>query len=337
MKNALVSIYKPNELFSLSDYIELAQKQLINKKQGSQVVFISDLQIALGLNKELDIVKNNVLDIVKNLMALNLNEDVYFVLESKLESLPELTMLFSNYTNYYKFLESPYIKSELQYKKGTVAMLMDKIMVSALFVSCDADSINIKQKDIYLLEEINNLTKTINSKLKVSFKNANLIQTDVIHLNNFVGLDGNRNTHSNFKNSIYFSDNDVIINKKVMSIYTDPNHIKITDPGCTENNPLFIYLEMFSKNEHFAKYLPEYKNLNELKEHYQRGGLGDAYLKKFLEKIILELVSPIRQKTLKISDEEVFERVSKDSMQIDELIKKLINEIKENNDLNYLK
>ena len=110
------------------------------------------------------------------------------------------------------------------------------------------------------------------------------------------GTDGKNKMSKSLGNCIYLSDEPEVIQKKVMKMYTDPNHLKIEDPGDVENNAVFKYLEAFSTEEHFKKYLPEYKNLEELKEHYKRGGLGDVKIKKFLNEVLQETLKPIREK-----------------------------------------
>ena len=109
-----------------------------------------------------------------------------------------------------------------------------------------------------------------------------------------LGIDGKAKMSKSLDSCIYLSDEPEIICKKVMSMFTDPEHLKIEDPGKVEGNPVFIYLDDLCKDEHFAKYLPEYKNLDELKAHYQRGGLGDVNIKKFLNEIIQEELETIR-------------------------------------------
>ena len=110
------------------------------------------------------------------------------------------------------------------------------------------------------------------------------------------GLDGNAKMSKSIGNCIYLSDDEETIRKKVMSMYTDPNHIKVEDPGKVEGNVVFTYLDVFAREEDFAKYLPEYKNLDELKEHYRRGGLGDVVIKKFLNNVLQDTLRPIREK-----------------------------------------
>ena len=110
------------------------------------------------------------------------------------------------------------------------------------------------------------------------------------------GLDGKAKMSKSLGNCIYLSDDEETIKKKVMSMFTDPNHLKIEDPGKVEDNPVFIYLDAFCEDDHFERYLPEYKNLDELKDHYRRGGLGDVKIKKFLNDILQEELKPIRER-----------------------------------------
>ena len=110
------------------------------------------------------------------------------------------------------------------------------------------------------------------------------------------GTDGMAKMSKSLGNCIYLSDSEEEIKRKIMGMYTDPNHIKVTDPGDTKNNPTFIYLEAFATAEHFQKYCPEYANLDEMKAHYERGGLGDMKVKKLLNAVMQETLAPIRQR-----------------------------------------
>ena len=110
------------------------------------------------------------------------------------------------------------------------------------------------------------------------------------------GIDGKAKMSKSLGNCIYLSDEPEDIKKKIMSMYTDPNHLRVQDPGKVEGNPVFIYLDAFSRPEHFAEFLPEYQNLDELKAHYQRGGLGDVKIKKFLNAVMQAELEPIRNR-----------------------------------------
>ncbi len=110
------------------------------------------------------------------------------------------------------------------------------------------------------------------------------------------GIDGKAKMSKSLGNCIYLSDTEEEVRKKIMSMFTDPNHLRVEDPGQVEGNPVFIYLDAFCRDEHFEKFLPDYKNLDELKAHYTRGGLGDVKVKKFLNNVMQDELAPIRQR-----------------------------------------
>ena len=151
------------------------------------------------------------------------------------------------------------------------------------------------------------------------------------------GLDGKAKMSKSLGNCIYLSDEPEEIKKKVMSMYTDPNHLRVEDPGDTENNPVFIYLDAFCKDEDFAEFLPEYKNLDELKAHYQRGGLGDVKVKKFLNNVIQKELAPIRErrKMWEQKPPEVYEILHKGSLEAKEVAAKTLENVKRAMKINY--
>ena len=138
-------------------------------------------------------------------------------------------------------------------------------------------------------------------------------------------------------NCIYLKDSEEEVRKKIMSMYTDPNHIKVDDPGNVTNNTVFKYLEAFCCDEDFEKYLPEYKNLDELKAHYERGGVGDVLIKKFLNNIMQELLTPIRERRKYYEEhkEEVYQMLLKDTKKAIEVTNKTLNEVKSAIGINY--
>ena len=138
-------------------------------------------------------------------------------------------------------------------------------------------------------------------------------------------------------NCIYLKDSEEEVRKKIMSMYTDPNHIRVEDPGNVTNNTVFKYLEAFCCDEDFEKYLPEYKNLDELKAHYERGGVGDVLIKKFLNNIMQELLTPIRERRKYYEEhkEEVYQMLLNDTKKAIEVTNKTLNEVKSAIGINY--
>jgi tryptophanyl-tRNA synthetase len=151
------------------------------------------------------------------------------------------------------------------------------------------------------------------------------------------GTDGMAKMSKSLGNCIYLSDSADEIKRKVMGMYTDPNHIKVTDPGDTKNNPTFIYLEAFSKPEHFEKYLPEYANLDELKAHYERGGLGDMKVKRFLNEVLQETLAPIRERREELAKDipAIWEMLRKGSEEARAAAAQTLSEVKSAMKINY--
>ena len=151
------------------------------------------------------------------------------------------------------------------------------------------------------------------------------------------GIDGKAKMSKSLGNCIYLSDTEEEVQKKIMSMYTDPNHLKVSDPGQVEGNCVFTYLDAFCRDEHFAKYLPDYQNLDELKAHYQRGGLGDVKVKRFLNAIMQEELAPIRarRKELEKRIPEIYEILRKGSIEAEKVAAQTLKEVKESMKINY--
>ena len=151
------------------------------------------------------------------------------------------------------------------------------------------------------------------------------------------GTDGNAKMSKSLGNCIYIKDSSEEIKRKVMGMYTDPNHIKVEDPGDTKNNTVFIYLEAFATDEHFKKYLPEYKNLDELKAHYERGGLGDMKVKRFLNDVMQEVMEPLRNRREEYEKRkpEVFDMLKQGTLKAIEHTNKILNKVKSDIGINY--
>ena len=151
------------------------------------------------------------------------------------------------------------------------------------------------------------------------------------------GIDGKAKMSKSLNNCIYLSDTEEEVRKKIMSMFTDPNHLRVEDPGNVDGNPVFIYLEAFCRDEQFAEYLPDYQNLDELKEHYKRGGLGDVKVKKFLNAVMQEELAPIRERRKQFEKEipEVYRMLKKGSDEAREVAAQTLSEVRASMKINY--
>ena len=151
------------------------------------------------------------------------------------------------------------------------------------------------------------------------------------------GIDGKAKMSKSLNNCIYLSDTEEDVRKKIMSMFTDPNHLRVEDPGQTEGNPVFIYLDAFCRDEHFAQFWPDYKNLDELKAHYTRGGLGDVKVKKFLNQVIQSELAPIRarRKEYEKNIPEVYRILQEGSRRAEKVAAQTLAEVKAAMKINY--
>jgi tryptophanyl-tRNA synthetase len=152
-----------------------------------------------------------------------------------------------------------------------------------------------------MIEQTNEIVRKFNSIYGETLNECKILLPENEYCKRLPGLDGNAKMSKSLGNCIYLSDTEEELQKKVMSMYTDPNHIKVEDPGRVEGNPVFIYLDALVTDDHFKKYLPEYNNLSELKAHYTRGGLGDVKIKRFLFNVLNDELKPIRERRIELS------------------------------------
>lgn len=159
-----------------------------------------------------------------------------------------------------------------------------------------ATTVPVGEDQMPMLEQCKEIVHKFNAVYGETLVDPKILLPDNKACLRLPGIDGKAKMSKSLGNCIYLSDTEQDVKKKVMSMFTDPNHLRIEDPGQVEGNPVFIYLDAFSKPEHFEEFLPEYANLQELKDHYTRGGLGDVKVKKFLNKVLQAELEPIRQR-----------------------------------------
>ena len=219
--------------------------------------------------------------------------------QSQIPALSELTMYYMNLVSLARLKRNPTIKSEIK-ERGfgetiPVGFLTYPISQAADITAFDADLVPVGEDQAPILEQDIEIVRTFNSIYGKTLKEPKQLTPENI-CKRLPGIDGKTKMSKSLGNCIYLSDTPEEVTKKVMTMYTDPNHIRVEDPGDTKNNPVFMYLEAFSTDEHFAKFLPEFKNLEDLKTHYEQGGVGDVKIKKFLANVLNDVLTPIRER-----------------------------------------
>ena len=325
MKNdVILTGDRPTGHLHLGHYVGSLKNRVKLQNEGNykeMYVFIADSQALTDNFDNPKKIRENVREVMLDYLAVGLDpKKVTFFIQSMIPELTEYTFYFMNLVTLNRLLRNPTVKSEMQ-QKGMDESIPSGFLNYPVSQTADITLFNttivpagIDQEP--MIEQANEIVRRFNSIYGETLNECRILLPDNDICKRLPGLDGNAKMSKSLGNCIYLSDTEEELNKKVMSMYTDPNHIKISDPGKIEGNTVFTYLDVFANDEYFKKYLPEYSNLDELKSHYKRGGLGDVKIKKFLFNILNEELTPIREKRIQLASNMDY---------IDEVLKEGIN------------
>lgn len=262
-------------------------------------VFIADAQALTDNADNPEKVRQNIIEVALDYLACGLDPTkVTLFIQSQIPELAELTTYFMNLVTVSRLQRNPTVKTEIQMRNFEtsipVGFFCYPISQAADITAFKATTVPAGEDQEPMLEQTREIVKRFNY-----IYGETLVEPQILLPENQVcmrlpGTDGKAKMSKSLGNCIYLSDSEKDVQAKVRSMYTDPTHIKVSDPGKIEGNCVFIYLDAFCRPEHFERYLPEYPNLDELKAHYQRGGLGDVKVKNFLNAILEEFLAPIR-------------------------------------------
>ena len=274
--------------------------ELQNSGKYDMYVFIADMQALTDNAKNPQKIRDNIIEVALDYLSVGLDpEKTCIFVQSQIPALSELTMYYMNLVSLARLKRNPTIKSEIK-ERGfgetiPVGFLTYPISQAADITAFDADLVPVGEDQAPILEQDIEIVRTFNSIYGDTLKEPKQLTPENV-CKRLPGIDGKNKMSKSLGNCIYLSDTPEEVTKKVMTMYTDPNHIRVEDPGDTKNNPVFMYLEAFSTDEHFAKYLPEFKNLEDLKSHYEQGGVGDVKIKRFLANVLNDVLAPIRER-----------------------------------------
>lgn len=349
-KNIILTGDRPTGKLHIGHYVgSLKQRILLQEKNDFErfYIMIADTQALTDNYGTPQKVTDNILELMLDYLSIGLDPNkVTFLLQSEIPALHELTTYYMNLVTVPRLLRNPTVKSEIQLrgfdneKKGIpVGFANYPISQAADITAFKANIVPVGDDQLPMLEQTREIVKSFNTTYDTDI----LISPEPVIPENKVcsrlpGIDGNAKMSKSLNNCIYLSDDKETVKNKIKSMYTDPNHIKITDPGKVEGNMVFTYLDAFSREEHFKKYLPEYKNLDELKEHYRKGGLGDVKIKQFLINIMEEFLEPIRKKRKYYEERipEVIDILKTGTLISNEVANSTLKEVKNAIGINYL-
>lgn len=265
-------------------------------------VMVADAQALTDNYDNISKVRNNIVEVALDYMAVGLDPNkVTMFIQSEIPELTEFTFYYMNLVTLARLQRNPTVKTEIKQKHFDnsipVGFMCYPISQTADITTFNANFVPVGEDQLPMIEQAREIVRTFNHLYKTDI----LVEPEAIIPSNkscmrLPGIDGKAKMSKSLGNTIYLGDEPEVLKEKIKMMYTDPSHIKITDPGNIKGNVVFTYLDAFSNDEHFKKYLPEYQNLNELKAHYKRGGLGDVKIKNFLFEVLNEILTPIREK-----------------------------------------
>ena len=282
---------------SLSERVRLQNSGLYDEIY----IMIADAQALTDNAEHPEKVRQNILQVALDYLACGIDpEKSTIFIQSMVPELTELTFYYMNLVTVARVQRNPTVKSEIQMRNFEasipVGFFCYPISQAADITAFRATTVPVGEDQLPMLEQCKEIVHKFNAVYGDTLVDPQIILPKNQACLRLPGIDGKAKMSKSLGNCIYLSDDADTIKKKVMSMFTDPTHIQVSDPGHVEGNPVFTYLDAFSKPEHFAAFLPDYANLDELKAHYQRGGLGDMKIKRFLNEVLQSVLGPIRER-----------------------------------------
>ena len=276
--------------------------RLQNSGQFDEIyIMIADAQALTDNAEHPEKVRSNILQVALDYLACGLDpEKSTIFIQSMVPELTELTFYYMNLVTVSRVQRNPTVKAEIQQRNFEasipVGFFCYPISQAADITAFRATAVPVGEDQLPMLEQCREIVRHFNAIYGETLTEPEIILPKNQACLRLPGIDGKAKMSKSLGNCIYLSDEPDEIKTKIMSMFTDPTHLRREDPGHTEGNPVFIYLDAFCRPEHFAEFLPDYSGLDELKAHYQRGGLGDVTVKKFLNNVIQSELAPIRER-----------------------------------------
>ena len=269
-------------------------------------IMIADAQALTDNADNPEKVRQNIIEVALDYLACGLDpEKSVLFIQSQVPQLCEMSFYYMDLVTVSRLQRNPTVKSEIQMRNFEtsipVGFFTYPISQAADITAFKATTVPVGEDQAPMIEQTREIVHKFNSVYGETLVEPQIQLPDNKACLRLPGIDGKAKMSKSLGNCIYLSDSVEEVRKKVMSMFTDPNHLRVEDPGQVEGNPVFIYLDAFCTDEHFAKFLPDYKNLDELKAHYMRGGLGDVKVKKFLNNVLQDVLEPIRERRKEIA------------------------------------
>ena len=301
-KKIILTGDRPTGKLHVGHYVGSLKRRVELQESGAFdeiYIMIADAQALTDNADNPSKIRDNIMEVALDYLSAGLDpaKSNIFV-QSTVTELTELSFYYMNLVTVSRLQRNPTVKSEIQMRNFEtsipVGFFTYPISQAADITAFGATTVPVGEDQAPMIEQTREIVHKFNSVYGETLTEPQILLPDNEACLRLPGTDGKAKMSKSLGNCIYLSETEADVKKKVMSMFTDPDHIRVQDPGKLEGNTVFTYLDAFSNDGHFAEYLPEYANLDELKEHYKRGGLGDVKVKKFLNNVMQEELSPIR-------------------------------------------
>ena len=304
MKKIILTGDRPTGRLHVGHYVGSLQERVKLQNSGDYdeiYIMIADAQALTDNAEHPEKVRQNIMNVALDYLACGIDPAKSNIfIQSMVPELTELTFYYMNLVTVSRVQRNPTVKAEIQQRNFEasipVGFFCYPISQAADITAFRATTVPVGEDQLPMLEQCKEIVHKFNSVYGETLTEPDIILPSNKACLRLPGIDGKAKMSKSLGNCIYLSDEAEDIKKKVMSMFTDPNHLRVEDPGQVEGNPVFIYLDAFCKQEYVDEFRPDYANLEELKEHYKRGGLGDVKVKKFLNNVMQAELAPIRER-----------------------------------------
>lgn len=304
MKQVILTGDRPTGCLHVGHYAGSLRERVKLQNSGSFdeiYIMIADAQALTDNAEHPEKVRQNIMQVALDYLSCGIDpEKSTIFIQSMVPQLTELSFYYMNLVTVSRLQRNPTVKSEIQMRNFEasipVGFFCYPISQAADITAFGATAVPAGEDQMPMIEQCREIVHKFNAVYGETLTEPQIILPENASCCRLPGIDGKAKMSKSLGNCIYLSDEPKEIERKVMSMFTDPNHIKVSDPGRVEGNPVFLYLDAFCEPEDFSQFLPEYSSLQELKEHYQRGGLGDIKVKRFLSQVLQSRLQPIYQR-----------------------------------------
>ena len=304
MKKIILTGDRPTGRLHVGHYVGSLRERVRLQNSGDFddiYIMIADAQALTDNAEHPEKVRQNIMQVALDYLAVGLDpEKSVLFIQSTVPELTELTFYYMNLVTVSRVQRNPTVKAEIKQRGFEASIPMGffcyPISQAADITAFHATTVPAGEDQEPMIEQCREIVRKFNAVYGETLTEPEIVLPQNQASMRLPGLDGKEKMSKSLGNCIYLSDDPDDIKKKVMSMYTDPNHLRVQDPGQVEGNPVFTYLDAFSEPGDFEAFWPDYANLDEVKAHYQKGGLGDVKVKRFLNSVLQERLRPIRER-----------------------------------------